>query len=505
MKGRLIWIVLSVILSFGFILRVHDLGHDSLWIDEGFTVNAALETLEKGYPELDSGLLYKRGIVSTYLIAGSIGLFGEGHVPSRMPSVLIGTGFIALIFFFARTLFSTPVALYSSALIALSHFCIAWSRQARMYMSFVFLVFAALYAFWLLMERFTWWRLGGVLIFTVFAILEHSLGLVLIPVFFLMGALSAWLRARSSGLGLFTYASTAFKSQLPDHASRFVVLSLVFFLFGLLLKLGVPYIETSLIPHAFAVSDVYRRFVLQSYLAALIGAGLALSIALFRERDHRPFYFLALAFIVPFLIVSVGTDVFAGRYLFVTLPTLLVLTAYAIWQTSIALWTEDRLRVAGSVLITVTILWLGNFSTGLASSYRLEMRTPQPDFFRAYEAIKAYGASDESVIISPYTQMDRVYLGQTDFWLPISYSGKVDEIAGQMTSTGRRDIYNNTPFIENLDHLRRIAQNGDGFIVLDSMAMHRVSPFYLDYIFVEYELIFHDQGGSLHDIWVFEF
>ena len=103
-------ILLCLITLYGFILRIYNLDAQSYWIDEGYTLNATLSTLEKGFPVLDSGFHYTRGLLHTYLIAGSIKIGGLNPWSTRIMSVLFGTGFIVLIFFFTKKIFKGGVA-----------------------------------------------------------------------------------------------------------------------------------------------------------------------------------------------------------------------------------------------------------------------------------------------------------------------------------------------------------------------------------------------------------
>ena len=50
------YLLLALILIFGFFLRVYKLGVPALWIDECISTLASLSILENGLPILDSGL-----------------------------------------------------------------------------------------------------------------------------------------------------------------------------------------------------------------------------------------------------------------------------------------------------------------------------------------------------------------------------------------------------------------------------------------------------------------
>lgn len=58
-KNWFIILILGIFIFWGGFLRLHNLGVQSLWIDEGYTINAAQGVLDHGYPILDSGLSYR--------------------------------------------------------------------------------------------------------------------------------------------------------------------------------------------------------------------------------------------------------------------------------------------------------------------------------------------------------------------------------------------------------------------------------------------------------------
>ena len=140
-------IVLIVIVLFGLFLRVYDLGEQSIWIDESYTINAALAVHENGVPLLDSGKYYWRGVLSTYLISFFL-LFGINEFNARIVSVLFGTLFIIGGYFLGREFHSKRAGLIMSFLLAFSYWQIAWSRQARMYIQLTFF-FGWLYCFFI--------------------------------------------------------------------------------------------------------------------------------------------------------------------------------------------------------------------------------------------------------------------------------------------------------------------------------------------------------------------
>src|SRR3989338_5633022 len=72
----LFWGLILALIGYGLFLRVYGLGEQSLWIDEGYTINASQAILERGIPQLDSGKMYSGWMLSTYMTAGAMKVFG---------------------------------------------------------------------------------------------------------------------------------------------------------------------------------------------------------------------------------------------------------------------------------------------------------------------------------------------------------------------------------------------------------------------------------------------
>ncbi len=141
------YILLAGLFVYGFVLRIYNLGFQSLWIDESFTINASLAILRHFYPLLESGFVYSGYMFHTYVLAGLFSLFGVSTFVARLPSVVFGSLLIPLIYLFVRYLFNVRVAIIASVLVAFSTLEIAWSRQARSYIILQFFFYLSLFFF----------------------------------------------------------------------------------------------------------------------------------------------------------------------------------------------------------------------------------------------------------------------------------------------------------------------------------------------------------------------
>ena len=62
-------IAVLILMLLGFIIRIYSLATQSLWIDKGFSLNAAISILKHGIPLMDSGSYYLGYLLHTYLLS----------------------------------------------------------------------------------------------------------------------------------------------------------------------------------------------------------------------------------------------------------------------------------------------------------------------------------------------------------------------------------------------------------------------------------------------------
>jgi hypothetical protein len=116
--------------------------------DEDLSGLAVRAILEKGVPELPSGMIYLRGGLFSHLMAASASLFGFSEFALRLPAALFGIALIVVAYFFAAALFGRLVGLLTAALLAVSFWDIDLARYARFYSAFSVFYVLTLYAIW---------------------------------------------------------------------------------------------------------------------------------------------------------------------------------------------------------------------------------------------------------------------------------------------------------------------------------------------------------------------
>jgi len=139
---------LVLIVAVGAYLRLANLGTLGFRWDEDLSGLAVRAILEKGVPELPSGMIYLRGGLFSHLMAASASLFGFGEFALRLPAALFGIALIVAAYAYGAALFGRVVGLVTAAVLAISFWDIDLSRYARFYSAFSVFYVLTLYAIW---------------------------------------------------------------------------------------------------------------------------------------------------------------------------------------------------------------------------------------------------------------------------------------------------------------------------------------------------------------------
>ena len=157
----------------GAFLRIYKLGEWSFWGDEMFTISGR-----------EDGFNYNvlRQSLSQTLIQAVTAVNGVNEWNARIVPAMIGILTIPILFFMVRTLFDTPTALLAAALLALSPWHLYWSQNARFYAALLLFYSLALFFFYLGMEHDKPSYLLLCVIFLGLAAKERLLALFFVPV-----------------------------------------------------------------------------------------------------------------------------------------------------------------------------------------------------------------------------------------------------------------------------------------------------------------------------------
>jgi hypothetical protein len=137
------YLLLSLILLFGFILRIWHLGKQSFWVDEYISTLVSNNILNHGLPLLDSGALYSRAVIFHYTQALFM-IFIQNDFTARLASVFFGLATIYLIFLIGKE-YNNTVALTAALFTSILFLEVLFSRQARFYQAFQFFFFLTIF------------------------------------------------------------------------------------------------------------------------------------------------------------------------------------------------------------------------------------------------------------------------------------------------------------------------------------------------------------------------
>jgi len=346
-------LILSFIVLSGFTIRLINLGAPGFGTDEPLHFYAAQAILETGEPEMPSGLVYKRGILFTKLVALSFRLLGISLFSARLPSVIFGTLVIILIFFVGKKYFGTTAGIIAAFLVAFSPFEIAWSRECRMYTVFQFFFLAGGFALYRGIENYTgverndgrllssnrssilkiyytwglswqWMMLSVVLIYI--SLLVHSLtaihGISFLCYLFIMGIL--------------VLLSKNCEELIKSKYFVFFSIITVAGIFAVILIPGVfKFAKEHLLfkpewASIYPFNPLYYFTFLSSSAAFPMWAFFVLGSIQIVTRKHKAGFYTLVCACVPLIILSFNPYVRVPRYIFNIYPLIILVVSYSI-------------------------------------------------------------------------------------------------------------------------------------------------------------------------------
>jgi uncharacterized membrane protein len=504
-------LTLVLLLAYGFFLRIYQLASQSYWIDEGYTLNAVEATLKHGYPILDSGRHYSDYLLNTYLISLAIKIGGFNPWSGRILSVILGTGVILLIYFLTKKLLNSKVALLAAILTTFSYWEIAWSRQARMYIQLQFFFFLSLYLFLNLFQKFSYRKLIILIVVTIATILSHPLGWLLFGIYFLVAIKKIIIylikKRVDTKRELGKIKETIKKFILTNLKLRkffFLALSLTAIIF-VCFKI-ISYLIVYWQRRAFYIGYSFQNFLVTNIPLILLLAILGIFWMILKEKNISASYFLLISYLLPYLVVTFTTDLLHFRYIFFISPILFILASYFLY--SVANYFHHSTLGPALLIIIVILLSIrladNSFTFKPKINYWLEPYTPQPNFQEAYNQIKQNGWDKDKVIISPFPQMDKIYLGQSDYWIAVSLSGKKKTLKNTINKETNREIYANAYVIDDPKILNKVIEEKDGYLIVDDMALGKKMNYRIIQIIREQKLLWADESTPKQRIWVYK-
>ena len=342
---------LALVFILGAGMRFYGLGVQSLWLDEACTwCTAEHPTLRQVAVQDRTWNMYPPGypFLMHFVVKG----LGESEVLLRLPSAIVGTLAIALMFWVGARFWSYREGLVAAGFTAVSLFPIYYAQEARPYAGLLFLVLASTVAWSYVMEdllrgrRPRGWVFGLHVVAGILTCYWHYFGLLFIV---LQGAASVVILPRKvrsaawvlAGYGLMALGFTAWLPGLWFHWSH--------------QHLGPqnPVPGSGIFVSFFDyISAMFSHGRVRAPLSkAAAGAALAAMALVFlrgarawRKAPKNPVRrrilwargillagWLLLPFLLAFFKSTTSTSVFTHRNLTISLPAVYLLTARGLW------------------------------------------------------------------------------------------------------------------------------------------------------------------------------
>lgn len=310
-------------------LGLVQLGTDSLWVDDGFTLTHTSLPWDRFWQVV--GEHEMNAVAYSTLMFGWVRL-GDGEWWLRLPSVLFAVGAVPVVFLLGRRLFDERVGLTAASLLAVNAFVVEYAHEARTYAFTMLVVSTSM----LLLVRYVqhpargrWWAWVAVT-----AVVPHAHFFGLLAVGAQVVALLARGRLPTPRRGLVAGYAAVAVSALP---------------IAVFLAAGGDQGQVDNAPALTPVRFVgaFARLVGNGGPLLLALAGVAIAVALWdavgRLRDERgvgserswAFVLLVAWVAVPVLTVAALSPVkplFGARWFLLTAPALALLTAVGAWR-----------------------------------------------------------------------------------------------------------------------------------------------------------------------------
>ena len=488
--------IIIFLIAVGLSLRIDNLGMQSFWLDEAISSIAAMAFLEKGSPILQSGLLYDRGILNTFLIASSFKIFGVNEFAARLPSVLFGTLTILLVYIIGSKWRNQRVGIIAAFLVAFSVWEIAWSREARMYQQLQFFYILSLYLFYGFIQNKTLKNVALLFFSVLGAIMSHVFGYALIVVF----------------LGYLAVSALKERNSLERIGKRTVALILLIFGASLALSYYIGVIQSVLrtdINYYNTYIGIFKRD-LGIFLFLAVPGGTVLV-----NRDWRKGLLLIAALIIPLYFIFFHVLLLGTRYLYFVVPILFILIGYfldfvvdclgysfsgirdylmrkKVFQVDAEknayvniirklqdfFNSESSCRIIANIIVIILLVLAMYFSPAFTFSpkekYDLGANAPQSNFRDAYMYVKE-NMHPNDAIVSAWTPPSQFYLGKSDYWLAFNVVGTGSKTF--LMENSSREIYTNATAIFDVDVLRKVVEEHErGWVIVDGVAWRKLRP-----------------------------
>lgn len=299
------------IIVLSFLLRVYDLGGESIWYDEGASVYSSKTPI--------STIISKSNIVPSFVLYYTtlhfwIQLFGYSEFSVRFLSVIFGVLSVYVIYKLGELVFDTNIGLLSAFILAISSYHIRYSQEARPYTLSILFVLLSSYYLIKILENKERKYIVGYIISSIVMIYTHGYGL-----FYLIFQNIYYLIFKRRDIKLWVVIQA-------------IILS--FFVLPFLLRDARESLDTAYDLRVPTLSSIYNTFeifvgneqILYIFILVII---IGLIIDLVTKKDLDKYVFMILWLFVPFIISAIISytiqPIYHNRYFIASFSALILL------------------------------------------------------------------------------------------------------------------------------------------------------------------------------------
>jgi 4-amino-4-deoxy-L-arabinose transferase-like glycosyltransferase len=455
-------LALLAIVLIGLFLRVYQVGTQSIWYDEAWSILASKLAVPQIMVEITAGdveppLYY-------FLLHYWMMVFGTSASAVRLLSVLFGVLAIPMIYVVGRQLFNKEVGLVGALVLALSSFNIWYSQETRMYSLMVLLALLSMYFFLRLLRRRLLQRnnlalSAGYVFFTALLVYTHYYGWFVVIAQNIY-VLTLWLLSRERAfklrhwIGLQAIVAALYVPWIPVLSSQSAGVALHAWLYwipqptaatliftyqlysgtaGLVADSGTVVLLAAVLSALFLGLSVFSLFAYQKVRGAMDWKAPLKSLESYawevRIQDLTPVYFLAVwllaIYLIPFAISEIWSPIYWYRYTIAASVALYLLVGKGIANINNK---PTKLAVIG-VVAALSVASLPSYYFGVTRDQTRE----------ATSLIDANAKSGDVVLIYP------------DFEnLPFDYYNNRTDVAVKLISYGNGSVNNPEAITEAL-------------------------------------------------------
>ena len=394
------YVLLAMLTMLAAALRFYRLGEWSFWFDEISTINRAsthysdLDGLVRNIPPAINWI--PLSVIFTGFVMNALGI---SEWSSRLVPAVIGIISIPAIYFPTKKEFGTAVGLISVLLLAVSPWHIEWSQNARFYSSLMLLYMLASFAFYYAIENDQPVLIYLFLILLYLATSERMTALMIVPVVIIYPLLLKILPfEKPPGL------------RLRNFIIMFLAgLAFIMYEIHSLISTG-----NSILRDAFLVFSPNRGPDPTRLLSSIlfnIGVPLVClaffgSIYLLLKRSRSGLFFFLGAVIPTGLLLIINSFMYTDeRYVFITLPSWIILGALATKEIFSETRNQSRVLATGVLVLLLASAAYGNLL------YFLETNGNRLDWRRGFEFIQEKSL-DGDLFVSYWPDLGSYYLGK---------------------------------------------------------------------------------------------